>query len=233
MACGRPFDRKSGRSIYLLDPDGLIIEIATPETEEYSDYENPELSVFSGREARSQPAEASEAFDVTMQLQGLHHATAIANTPSHSTQSYKDILGANLAETKQGGRIWQWYFGQKHRQANFLNFIEPGSARPGLVGAGTVHHVAFAVEDDEEQAGWRKRLLSRGVRVTAVLDRKYFKSIYFREPNGILLELATIPPGFAVDEQLNQLGRSLTLPEWLEVRRPLIEASLKPVGPLD
>lgn len=128
---------------------------------------------------------------------------------------------------------WQWYFGRNHGSANFLSFIEASSAAHGLVGAGTVHHIAFAVEGEEEQIEWRNRLLSRGVRVTAVLDRKYFKSIYFREPNGILLEIATIPPGFAVDEPIGQLGRLLTLPEWLEARRPSIEASLKPVGAID
>ena len=230
-----PFNRKSGKSIYLLDPDGLIIEITTPETKGYSDDQNSELSVFSGRKKIPRPAEAREALGPEMRLQGLHHVTAIASAPSHSTQFYNDTLGADPApETKQGSWMnWQWYFGQNHRSTSFLSFIEASSAAHGLVGAGTVHHIAFAVEDEEEQIKWRNRLLSRGVRVTAVLDRKYFKSIYFREPNGILLEIATIPPGFTVDEPLDELGRSLTLPEWLESRRPIIEASLKPFGPID
>ena len=73
-------------------------------------------------------------------------------------------------------------------------------------------------------------MLSRGVHVTPVLDRKYFKSIYFREPNGILLELATILPGFGVDEPMEALGTSLTLPDWLEPRRRAIEASLEPIS---
>lgn len=230
-----PFNRRSGSSIYLLDPDGLIIEIATPETDGYSDDENSELSVFSGRRTKPRPVEAKEVIGSEMELQGLHHATAIANAPSHSTQFYKDSLGANLSpEPRQGRRVnWQWHLGQNHGSASFLSFFESGSAAAGLVGVGTVHHIAFAVEDEEEQVKWRTRLLSRGVRVTAVLDRKYFKSIYFREPNGILLEIATIPPGFTVDEPLSQLGRSLTLPEWLETRRSFIETSLKPVGPID
>jgi len=230
-----PFNRKAGRSIYLLDPDGLIIEIATPETDGYSDDENPEPSLFSRRKTRPRVIGAKEAFDPGIQLLGLQHATAIATAPSHSTQFYKDTLGATLApETKRERRVsWQWFLGQNRGSANFLSFIESSSANQGLVGAGTVHHIAFAIDDEEEQTEWRTRLLNRGVRVTAVLDRKYFKSIYFREPNGILLEIATIPPGFTVDEPPGHLGRSLTLPEWLEARRPFIEASLKPIGPID
>ena len=76
----------------------------------------------------------------------------------------------------------------------------------------------------------REKLLASGVEVTRVLDRKYFRSIYFREPNGLLLEIATIPPGFMVDETRERLGSSLTLPEWLESRRPTIEAALQPIA---
>ena len=97
---------------------------------------------------------------------------------------------------------------------------------------GTVHHIAFAVENEEAQLKWREHLLAKGVHVTPVLDRKYFKSIYFREPNGVLLELATIPPGFGVDEQFDALGQTLSLPDWLEPRRQTIEASLEPISPV-
>jgi glyoxalase family protein len=113
-----------------------------------------------------------------------------------------------------------------------ISFLDmPGNGR-GSVGVGTIHHVAFAVEDEKRQLEWRNRLLSKGARVTEVLDRKYFKSIYFREPNGLLLEIATIPPGFTVDETKERLGTSLSLPDWLEPQRREIEASLRPVGPL-
>src|SRR5438093_2229530 len=81
------------------------------------------------------------------------------------------------------------------RPGSMISFIESPVAPGGNVGVGTVHHIAFAVEDEEAQLMWRERLLARGVRVTLVMDRKYFKLIYFREPNGILLEIATIPSG--------------------------------------
>lgn len=95
-----------------------------------------------------------------------------------------------------------------------------------LQGAGSVHHVAFSTDTDETQLEIREHLLSKGYSPTEVLDRNYFHSIYYREPGGILFEIATNPPGFAVDEPLESLGTSLKLPEWYEPRRAKIEAEL-------
>jgi glyoxalase family protein len=94
------------------------------------------------------------------------------------------------------------------------------------MGAGTVHHVAFRASDEAEQISLRTELTSLGYNVTPQLDRDYFKSIYFREPGGVLFEVATDGPGFAVDESLDSLGQSLKLPDWLEPRRFEIEALL-------
>ena len=95
-----------------------------------------------------------------------------------------------------------------------------------LQGAGSVHHVAFVTNSDESQLEIREQLLSTGYQPTEVLDRNYFHSIYYREPGGILFEIATNPPGFAVDETLADLGTSLKLPEWYEPRRAKIAAEL-------
>jgi glyoxalase family protein len=97
---------------------------------------------------------------------------------------------------------------------------------PGVMGAGTVHHVAFRAPDDIAQAKIRSELVSLGFNVTPVIDRDYFHSVYFREPGGVLFEIATDPPGFAVDESPQTLGQSLKLPQWLESRRFEIEALL-------
>jgi glyoxalase family protein len=94
---------------------------------------------------------------------------------------------------------------------------------------GTVHHVAFAVADAEEQLRMRHELLRLGYKVTEVRDRQYFQSIYFREPGGVLLEIATVPPGFTVDEPLASLGQALKLPPWEEQHRALIEDGLAPI----
>ena len=101
----------------------------------------------------------------------------------------------------------------------------PGAPR-GLVAAGTVHHVAWRAPDEPTEASWREDLVDAGLRVTEIIDRQYFKSIYFREPGGVLLEIATDPPGFTRDEPLMELGRQLKLPPWLEPRREQIAAAL-------
>ncbi|MDF2747127.1 MAG: diguanylate cyclase, partial [Propionibacteriaceae bacterium] len=99
----------------------------------------------------------------------------------------------------------------------------------GWQAGGTVHHVAFRAPDLATMQAWHAELISRGVSVTQILDRQYFKSIYFREPGGVLFEIATDAPGFSVDEPLLELGRNLKLPPWLEPNRQQIAASLPPL----
>ena len=96
----------------------------------------------------------------------------------------------------------------------------------GLVAVGTVYHVAWRTPDDEQQLGWREALANHGLNVTPVRDRQYFQSIYFREPGGVLFEIATDEPGFAVDESPEELGSVLKLPPWLEPHRQSIERAL-------
>ena len=99
----------------------------------------------------------------------------------------------------------------------------------GRVAAGTVHHIAFRATDKVEQLQWRARLVDLGLNVTPVIDRTYFHSIYFREPGGVLFEIATEAPGFTYDEKLEELGAHLRLPPWLESARPQIEKVLPPI----
>lgn len=99
----------------------------------------------------------------------------------------------------------------------------------GLPGAGTVHHVAFATANTSSQLLAREKLIHHGVNVTPVLDRQYFHSIYFREPGGVLFEIATLPPGFAIDEDPAHLGEALKLPPWEEPNRKWIEKQLPPL----
>jgi glyoxalase family protein len=100
---------------------------------------------------------------------------------------------------------------------------------PERLGRGGVHHVAFRVPDVEQHNAWIDRLHDAGLRNSGVIDRYYFRSIYFREPNGILFELATDGPGFATDEEADRLGEKLALPPFLEPRRAEIEANLRPL----
>jgi len=231
-----PFDRGSFKSLYFRDPDGLILEIATPGNgRDYSDALHSELTLQFGNRTPTGKALAPRVRGITveMRLQGLHHVTALTHGSSQTREFFAGILNMELVKENQRGSSGtaQQVFGlEGGRPGSMISFVESPVAPLGTVGIGTVHHIAFAVEDENTQLKWRERLLARGVHVTPVLDRKYFKSIYFREPNGILLELATVPPGFGVDEPLEALGRSLTLPDWLEPRRRAIEASLEPIS---
>jgi glyoxalase family protein len=106
--------------------------------------------------------------------------------------------------------------------------VEPHLS-PARSGAGGVHHVAFRTPDVQQYEAWNERLEQAGVRGSGPIDRYYFRSLYFREPNGILFEIATDGPGFATDEPLEHLGERLSLPPFLEPRRQQIEAGLKPL----
>jgi glyoxalase family protein len=111
-----------------------------------------------------------------------------------------------------------------------LHVVEQKDAPMARQGAGGVHHVAFRTPDNAQYEGWAQRLNELGIRNSGAIDRFYFRSLYFREPNGILFEIATDGPGFATDEPLETLGEKLALPPFLEPRRAQIEAGLKPLG---
>ena len=231
-----PLDRGSFKSIYLQDPDGLILEIATPMVGKgYSDASHSELTVkFENKPKPSKPPTPTiPAISETMRLQGLHHVTALTNGSPHTLEFFLGTMNFELfRDNPRGaeGTAQQIFRPLKGKSGSMISFVESPSAPKGVIGVGTVHHIAFAVENEEAQLKWREHLLAAGAHVTSVMDRKYFKSIYFREPNGVLLELATIPPGFEVDEQLDALGQTLSLPDWLEPRRQAIEASLDPIS---
>ena len=110
-----------------------------------------------------------------------------------------------------------------------VDILHEPEAERGKLGAGAVHHVAFRVKDEASQLDWRNRLMKAGVHVSPVKDRRYFHSIYFREPGGALFEIATDGPGFLIDEPEAALGTSLCLPPWLEPTRESIEARLSPL----
>lgn len=143
-------------------------------------------------------------------IAGLHHVTLIASDLERTTAFYRDLLGLRLVKRTvnhddPGAR--HFYFGDAEgAPGTVITFFEYPSMEPGRVGVGATHHVALRVATDEELEGWRAWLGSQGVQCTEVVDRTYFRSIYLRDPDGHILELATPGPGFAVDEPLDQLG---------------------------
>ncbi|HEY6962736.1 MAG TPA: VOC family protein [Gaiellaceae bacterium] len=110
-----------------------------------------------------------------------------------------------------------------------LSFAEPVE-EAALIGPGTTHHVAWRAASDEEEQRWLEHLTELGLRPTTVQDRKYFRSVYFRMPDGVLIEIATDAPGFLVDEPVETLGQGLSLPPWLEEQRETLERELRPIS---
>ncbi len=153
-------------------------------------------------------------------LQGFDGVRAYAVNPGASDHLLRDGLG--FVDSLTGALQLRG----DHR-GSFYRYDPPGDAPP-QPGAGTVHHVAFAAAMDDHEA-WRERAAAYGARPTPVIDRYYFRSIYFREPSGVLFEIATIGPGFATDEAPEHLGERLSLPPFLERRRGEIEPLLTPL----
>jgi glyoxalase family protein len=152
-------------------------------------------------------------------LQGFDAARAYSADPERSRPYIEDTLGFERRdgdwEARGGERGGRWVYD------------EP-PAEPGVQGAGSVHHIAWASLMDDHEA-WRDRVVDSGLNPTPVIDRFYFRSIYFREPSGVLFEIATIGPGFAVDEPEDHLGEGLALPPFLEDMRDRIEPILTPI----
>jgi glyoxalase family protein len=117
-------------------------------------------------------------------------------------------------------------YSASNNPGDFVDVLCTPESMRGLGGSGTIHHLAFATLDDNTQLQAREKLLTNGYNVTPVLDRQYFHSIYFREPGGVLFEIATLPPGFMIDEPLSNLGETLKLPPWEESSRKRIEEEL-------
>jgi glyoxalase family protein len=152
-------------------------------------------------------------------LQGFDGVRAYSSDPDRS----RPLLEQALA-FEPGGEGWEI---RGERRGSSYAYDEPPAER-GLQGAGTVHHVAWASHDEDHEK-WRERVLAAGAHATPVIDRFWFRSVYFREPSGVLFELATYSPGFAADESPEHLGETLVLPPWLESRREQIEAQLTPI----
>ena len=156
-------------------------------------------------------------------IRGLYSVTLWLDANELTGQLLTNTLGFTLA--REQGSIYR-YATSNDGSGTIVDLrCVPGIWR-GVMGAGTVHHVAFRCTSEAEQMEVRTELTSLGYNVTPQLDRDYFKSIYFREPGGVLFEIATDAPGFAVDEPVDALGQSLKLPSWLELRRFEIEALL-------
>jgi glyoxalase family protein len=192
--------RREGDSLHFADPEGLEHELFVADVPDAPLVaDHPEV-----------PRELA--------LQGFHAVRAYAAAPGASS----GLLEALEFEPTEDG--WE---ARGEERGGLYVYDEP-PAEPGVQGAGSVHHVAWASTPAEHMA-WREKALGAGAHPTQEIDRFYFKSIYFREPSGVLFEIATIGPGFAVDEPLEHLGEKLSLPPDFEHLRDEVEPNLRPV----
>lgn len=192
----------------LTDPDGLQLDLVASSI---ADPRNP-------WDSASVPAEFA--------VRGQHSSVLTVNDPVGTSAVLINELGLRLV-SEQGNRLR--FAAGDEVAGRIVDVIADPRAQHGLTAGGTVHHIAFRVPDGQTQLVWRQQLVDHGYEVTEVLDRQYFTSIYFREPGGVLFEVATDTPGFDIDEPLLELGRSLKLPPWLEPSRDEIEHAVIPV----
>jgi glyoxalase family protein len=188
------------------DPDGMKVEIVA-----HADATQPNAPRFS-----SVPPEHA--------IRGFFGVTLLEQEETE-TASILNLMGFKKIGA-EGKRMR--YSAEGRALGNHIDLIVDPAAKFGRAGAGSVHHIAFRAKDDAAQKEWRE-ILAKHLQVTPVLDRTYFHSIYFREPGGVLFELATDPPGFALDEPIESLGEELRIPQWLESKRSYIEQKLVPI----
>jgi glyoxalase family protein len=206
-----PFSRQEGRfngevSIYFQDYDGLGLELVANNDDSRTGYHAPHI-------ARGH------------HIKGFYSISMLAEGYEKTGAFMSKFLGYHLV-AESGNRF---RYNMKGSKVGFVDVICSSDNIRALGGNGTVHHLAFATRDDKQQLEIRDKLLSGGVQVSQVMDRQYFHSIYFREPGGVLFEVATSDIGFVYDENVSQLGEALKLPPWVEPNRGAIEKGLKPI----
>lgn len=205
VATNGPTLRFGESVLALADPDGLALElVATREPDGRQPWSHPDIPPEHG-------------------IRGFHSVTLAVREAAPTAQVFAPAMGFKEIR-REGLRVRYSVAGGG--PGTYVDLLADPSLPSGRPGTGTVHHVAFRAPDDEAQLAARRELLVLGLDVSPPLDRNYFHSIYYREPAGILLEIATDPPGFAVDEPIASLGTALKLPAPYEPHRAEIEAAL-------
>jgi glyoxalase family protein len=223
-------DRFGSKGLRFRDPDGLMLELIESKPPVIAS-ENASPTWTEGSRGESFKVTSSGSLDYARdngvgqhRISGFAAPTLEVRHLERTEKLLTEILGFEFVSEENNRR---------HLRGSGLNAaavdLVSSSAGFGLVAVGSVHHIAFRVANDEEQLRVREQLVERGLHVTPVIDRQYFQSIYFREPNGILFEIATDGPGFLIDESADELGDSLKLPPMYESARDEIERVLPPI----
>ncbi|RLL46568.1 ring-cleaving dioxygenase [Oceanobacillus piezotolerans] len=187
------------------DPDGLQIELVEREEGPLSQWQ-------------------TSGINVEHAIKGFAGSILYSAKPNRTVEILEEILGMEYIGEEDGYLRYQ----TSASLGNTIDIKLSPSVR-GLAGAGTVHHIAWRARDEQEHHAWRDILEAQGFKPTEIKERNYFKAIYFYDPGGMLFEIATDLPGFAVDEEPSKLGEKLMLPEWLEAERTKYEDILPPI----
>ncbi len=201
----KPAERFGEKYLSFNDPDGLKLELIIPKT---ADPRKPYVT-----------PDVNEA----VATRGFYNTTLTLHDIKATAEILTNVFGYKLI----GQEVNRYrYATDAIDTANIIDLVELPSEKPGLGANGTVHHIAFRVKDDAAQMEMREKIVALGLHITPQIDRNYFHSLYFREPGGVLFEIATDNPGFTVDEPLSELGKNLKLPAQYEPQRKKIEAHL-------
>ncbi|MFP9117382.1 ring-cleaving dioxygenase [Flavobacterium sp. RNTU_13] len=204
----KPATRFGERYLTFLDPDGLKLELYEVDTDDRKPYETAEVKA-------------------DMATRGFHNITLTLNDITATAAVLTDIFGYKLISAEANRYR---YATDAVDQAAIVDLVALKDEKRGHVANGIVHHVAFRVKNDEQLMYFREKVANSGLNITPMIDRNYFHSLYFREPGGVLFEIATDNPGFMVDETLEDLGKGLKLPAKYENIREDIEAHLVPLN---
>ncbi len=204
---GEVATRFNEESLRCEDPDGLILELVA------------------GPATRETPAGPPVHPDVPAEfaIRAFHGVVLDVIDPDPTARLLTDVMGFEHVGEHDGRLRFR---SDEQEVGSIVDLRSVGAGVAARIGRGSVHHVAFRAQDDDEQQSWRETIIASGIPVTPVQDRCYFQSIYFREPGGVLFEIATDTPGFGIDESPEELGRNLKLPPWFEARRKELEARL-------
>ncbi|HSI90039.1 MAG TPA: ring-cleaving dioxygenase [Adhaeribacter sp.] len=201
----KPAEKFGEKYLTFLDPDGLKLELVIPKK---ADSRQP----FETAEVKAENA-----------TRGFHHITLTLDDVRGTAAILTEVFGYEL----EGQEVNRYrYLTKAVENAAIVDLVEAKGEKRGHVAGGTIHHVAFRVKNDEVLMKFREKVARRGLNITEQIDRNYFHSLYFREPGGVLFEIATDNPGFAIDEKPEELGTHLMLPKQYEPRRAELEAVL-------
>jgi glyoxalase family protein len=197
--------------LFFTDPDDMYLELI----------ETPAIDGSHVWEGGGVPSEFA--------IHGLHSATLSERRHEATADLLTGTMGFRLLGDEHNRFRYEPLHSHAAGAGRFIDVVSANVAPEGRVSVGTIHHIAFRTPDDEQQREWLAEIGNLGYNISPVMDRIYFHSIYYREPGGILFEIATDSPGFAIDEPVERLGEALRLPPWLETLRPRIEAALPPI----